>query len=94
MMRVNFPLLCAALGALASSCTNRLLECALGLQAVSVTPDRRDGKLLALVRGDRQQIGTTPHEQDGFVSDMTNQRLAICKPVQRDALAEVRAMRL
>jgi hypothetical protein len=49
LMRVNFPRLFAVLGSHEASCANCLLE--FGLQAVSVTSDRRDGQFLALVPG-------------------------------------------
>jgi hypothetical protein len=29
---------------------------------------------------DRQQVGTTPHQQDRFVSNMPDQHLAISQP--------------
>ena len=45
-------------------------------------------------RADRQHLATAPHQQDGFVSDMPDHHLAIRQPIQRDALAEVRAVRL
>ncbi len=65
--------------------------------AHSVADQQALGQRAAVVgtcRGNRQQIATTPHEQDGFVSDMPDQHLAISQPIQRDALAEVRAVRL
>jgi hypothetical protein len=43
---------------------------------------------------DRQQVGTTPHQQDRFVSNVPDQHLAICQPNQRDPPGEVRALRL
>jgi hypothetical protein len=42
-------------------------------------------------RSNRQYVAAAPHKQNGFVSDMPEQHLAIHEPLERHPLAEVRA---
>ena len=65
--------------------------------AHSVADQQALGEWPAVVgtrRGDGQHIATAPHQQDRFVSDVPDHHFAIRQPIQRDTLAEVRAVRL